>query len=410
MKSNITRREFLTKTAIATVGVSAIPLMSKTLQSNDIVNIGIIGTGDRGAELVKIASQVHEIRVIACCDVLPEHLQDGLQYAAKGAKGYSDYKEMLKNRELDAVIVCTPLYLHYQMSIDALDAGKHVYCEKTMTHTIEQAIQLVQKVKDSKKTFQVGYQLPYNPLYQEIKEMITAGACGQITQIACTYNRNGDWRREVIDPKNERLINWRMYWEYSGGLMAELCSHQIGIVNWILNAHPLKVCGFGGIDYWKDGREIFDNVTVVYDYPNGVKASFNSITTNAQSGVSIKMMGTEGTIEITKEEGQEAIFYTEDSVLKQTKKNQSDSTDAISSATLKAWKQGKGVEIKVDNQPSGDFITTGLAFKHFTECILKNSTPIVNVESGRQAAISVHMANIAMKNENTEYWKDEYSV
>ena len=406
---NITRREFLSKTAIATVALSAAPIMSKTFLSDDIVNIGIVGTGDRGADLVNIISNVPEVRIMACCDILPKHLKNGLQYAAKGAKGYTDYKEMLKNKELDAIIVCTPLHLHYQMAVDALDADKHVYCEKTMTYNIEQAIELVHKVKVSKKTFQVGYQLPYNPLYQEIKEMIAAGACGQITQIECTYNRNGDWRREVDDPKNERLINWRMYWDYSGGLMAELSSHQIEIVNWMIDAHPLKVCGFGGIDYWKDGREIFDNVTTVYEYPNGVKASFNSITTNAQSGVSIKLMGTEGTIEITKEQGQEAMYYVEHNIVGEKKENQSEDVDAISGATLNAWKQGKGVEITLDNQPKSDAITTSLAFKHFAECINNHTTPISNVEIGRQAAVSVHMANMAMKKEQTEYWKDEYS-
>lgn len=410
MKSNISRREFITKTAIATVGLSAIPIMSKTILSNDVVNIGIIGTGDRGADMVNILSNVPEVRITACCDILPKHLKNGLQYAAKGAKGYTDYKEMLKNKDLDAIIVCTPLHLHYQMAIEALDADKHVYCEKTMTHNIEQAVSLVEKVKSSKKTFQVGYQLPYNPLYQEIKEMISAGACGQITQIACTYNRNGDWRREVDDPKNERLINWRMYWDYSGGLMAELCSHQIEIVNWVLDAHPLKVCGFGGIDYWKDGREIFDNITIVYDYPNGIKASFNSITTNAQSGVSVKLMGTEGTIEILKEQGQEAMYYVENNTLEQNSENQSENIDGITGATLKAWEQGKGVEIKVDDQPKSDTETTSLAFKHFAECINNNITPISNVEVGRQSAVSVHMANMAMKNEKIEYWKDEYSI
>lgn len=406
---NISRRDFLSKTALATVAVSAVPIMSKSFLSDDTVNIGIVGTGDRGADLVNIVSKVPGVRIMACCDILPNHLQDGLNYAAKGAKGYTDYKKMLANKELDAIIVCTPLHLHYQMSIDALDAGKHVFCEKTMTHSIDQATKLAQKVRASKKTFMVGYQLRCNPLHQEIKEMIDAGVCGQITQVACTYNRNGDWRRDVDDPENERLINWRMYWEYSGGLMAELCSHQIDQVNWMLGAHPIKVCGFGGIDFWKDGREIFDNVTTVYEYPNGVKASFNSMTTNASSGVSIKIMGTEGAIEITKEQGQEALYFIENSQLEKSEESKSDSVDGMSSATLKAWKQGKGTPITVDNQPTTDHETSGLAFSHFAECIRKNTTPLSNVETGRQAAVAVHMANIALQNNRTEYWKDEYS-
>jgi predicted dehydrogenase len=201
-----------------------------------------------------------------------------------------------------------------------------------------------------------------------------------------------------------------MYWDYSGGLMAELCSHQIDQVNWMLGSHPIKVCGFGGIDYWKDGREIFDNVTSVYEYPNGVKASFNSMTTNASSGVSIKIMGTEGAIEIIKEQGQEAFYYKEKSQTDDSEENDSDSVDGMSSATLKAWKQGKGIPITVNNQPTTDHTTSGLAFAKFAECIRKNKLPLSNVNTGLQAAVAVHMANKAMLANKTEYWKEEYSA
>ncbi|MDZ7765952.1 MAG: Gfo/Idh/MocA family oxidoreductase [Melioribacteraceae bacterium] len=94
--------------------------------------------------------------------------------------------------------------------------------------------------------------------------MVQDGECGEITHIRCNYNRNTDWRTKVDDPKMERLLNWRMYREYSGGLMAELCSHHINITNWLLDAVPHKITGMGGIDYYKDGRETYDNVNTIF--------------------------------------------------------------------------------------------------------------------------------------------------
>ena len=148
--------------------------------------------------------------------------------------------------------------------------------------------------------------------------------------------------------KLERLLNWRMFREYSGGLMAELCSHHINVVNWMLDALPLKVTGFGGIDYWQDGRETFDNVNTLFEYPDGVKASFQAITTNAFEDVSMIFMGTEGTITLKKEEGQVAHFYSEPKRVKEElAKEGVKSVDAITSASRRAWARGEAIPIEV---------------------------------------------------------------
>ncbi len=412
MKKNISRRKFIGMSAAATAGLTlGIPALTrgdKKIAANDKLNIGVIGTGDRGEWEVYILKDLPGMQVTACCDILPLHLENGLK-EAPAAKGYKDYRQLLDDKQVDAVIIATPLNLHYQMAMDALDAGKHIFCEKTMTYNIEQALDLEKAVKKSGKIFQVGYQTRSNPLFEEIREMIQSNYCGQITHIRCNYHRNGDWRREVPEPGLERLINWRMYWEYSGGLMAELCSHHIDIANWMLDSHPLKVTGFGGIDYWKDGRETFDNVNTVYEYPNGVKAIFTSITTNAHYGISLQYMGTLGTIEINNEEGQKARFYAEKSLTEKEANPQSnESVYAITGATYQAWKKGEGTEITVENQPAGDKETTGLAFLHFADCIRNNKLPVSNVESGRRAAIAVHLGNKAMREGTIEKWQGEF--
>ena len=406
------RRRFLEKTGKSMAGIglmaAGFPNIIRAQDSTGKLNIGIIGTGDRGEWLAYILKKnVPEFHLTACCDILPKHLKNGMAHADSGAIAYNDYRKMLDNKDLDAVIVCTPLYLHYQMAIDALSAQKHIFCEKTMTYNIEQAIQLSKAVKQSDRTFQVGYQSRNNPLLQEIKEMLDSEVCGQITQVRCNYHRNGSWRRPVDDPKLERLINWRMYREYSGGLMAELCSHHIDLTNWMLDAHPERATGFGGIDYWKDGRETYDNVNTVYEYPGGIKAIFTSITTNATYGISLQYMGTLGTIEIYREEGQEALFYAEKKLIEQEK---DDDVDAYSSATRQAWERGEGVAIKIDDSPKDDSVTSGLALKHFAECIRDKKMPVSNVNSGLHAAIAVHMGNNAMRSGEVQYWKPEYNI
>ena len=348
--------------------------------------------------------------MVACCDTLPSHLENGLKEAVKGAKGYSDYRKLLEDKNIDAVLIATPQHLHYQMAIDALAAGKDIICEKTMTLNTEDALKLSTAVKQSDRVFQVGYQWQSSPLFKHIREMVQDGECGQITHIRCNYNRNTNWRTKLDDPSLERLINWRMYREYSGGLMAELCSHHINIVNWMLGTLPEKIIGFGGIDYWKDGRETFDNVTTIFEYPGGVKATFQAITSNAFENVSVVIMGTEGTIAISKEEGQLAYFYSEPSKVKQELGDEElQAIDAITSATRKAWARSEPIPITVENNTKDDLETTRAMFLEFADGVRNRKAPTSNIDNGRNVAIAVDLAIKSMYNGTIERWKPEFS-
>src|SRR5690606_10886803 len=149
---------------------------------------------------------------------------------------------------------------------------------------------------DSGKILQVGHQYRYYALYHKIKEMIADNWLGTITHFECQYNRNSDWRKEVSAAETERQVNWRLYRKYSGGLLAELSAHQIDIVNWFLEGHPEKVTGLGDINYWKDGREINDNVRVIYEYANGVKSSITSVLSSQFHGYEIRILGSKATV------------------------------------------------------------------------------------------------------------------
>ena len=408
------RRKFLSNTSkwtmAAGLGVTGVGQLlgeesgrSKALFA-DKVRVGLIGTGGRGQGLVKVISNLEGVDVVACCDVQKDRLEAGLKYAAEGAKGYSDYKAILDDQSIDAVVIATPLHLHFQMVRDAIDAGKHVYCEKTLTLTIEDALALEPIIKGSSKVFQVGYQHRYNPLYQKVKEIIRGDEFGPLSHVECYWNRNGDWRRPVSDPKLERLINWRMYREYSGGLMAELSSHQMNIVQWITESHPVKVQGFGGIDYWKDGRETFDNIHAHFLFDDGLKVDCTCLTTNAQMGFQMKFYGKNATIQILRTEGYQARLWVEPTYM-MAMSNESADVDAVSGATAQL-KQGDPIMI-YDAQPGHeDAEPTILAMAHFATCILENKTPVVSYESGRDSAISVALANKAMQTGETINWSD----
>lgn len=406
MKNNISRRNFILLGGTLSTG-ALIDFKDKgflgDMGENRQLNVGVIGTGSRGTWIIKVIKDIPGINVTACCDVQEANLNRALGFSGKGAKGYSDYRELLDDQEIKAVVIATPLYLHCQLALDALMAGKHIYCEKTMTYDIPEAIHLAKKVNQSKLIFQVGYQQRANPLFHKIHSFISNGYCGTVTHIACHWNRNGDWRRPVADPKLERLVNWRMYREYSGGLMAELCSHQIDVVNWMLGSHPEKVTGFGGVNFWKDGRDTFDNVHAVFEYPEGVKAQFTALTTNAHEGFSMKFYGTKATIEVNREDGQQAFIFPEPN-----KWNSEQGMDGVTGATQSVYEPGVGIPIKMD-QAQNDLFYTGNAFKSFLESVRTNRQPAANVNSGKESAISVHMANLALRNGTIEHWKKEYS-
>lgn len=399
------RRKFIQSSAAALVAYPAISTYSKEVTASQAaaseVNVGIIGIGVRGRHLMKvIKADVPGMRIMAYCDVLDSHLSMGATLADRKAKGYRDYHKLLSDPLIDAVFIATPLHLHYPMVMAALDAGKHIYCEKTLAYDIAQSLAITRAAGTSSRVFHVGYQERSSPLFQQIRRLIDNGACGMIASIDCCWNRNGDWRRQVKDAANERLINWRMYRAYSGGLMAELCSHQIDLVNWITQSHPLKARGSGGIDFWKDGRETFDQVTAILDYPSGLKARFTALTTNASEGFRMKFYGTKATIEVNRENGQQGFIYPE--VVQ--------GMDGITGATDLSASPVTRIPILVDGDSVYVDDSTSRALLHFRDAILSDEPPHSTVKSACLSSIGVHMANLAMENDTVEAWRAEYDL
>lgn len=389
------RRKFIHKSGLLSAGVlagtSAIWSANNYNSPNNRINIGVIGTGDRGGGMIPLINQTQGLNVGACCDIIPFRLEQGLSKAGGKSKAYDRYQKLLDNKDLDAVLIATPFSTHSKIAIDALDAGKHVYCEKTMAKGISGINALVNKVSESSSVFQTGHQYHSSRLYSHVVKMIQKGEIGKVTSFECQWNRNGDWRRMVPDPSLEKAINWRMYRAYSGGLAAELSSHQIDFVQWVLGENPSKIMGTGGINYWKDGRETFDNIHLIYEYPSGVKATFRCLTSNALGDYQIKVSGDKGTILLDYDKAW--IYYEKGFEI-----NIGD-VDGVSGATTNHQMQGNGMPINVPHlDPSEQ------ALIDFRDHIYNKSTPISNVMTGANTAKAVQLSLDAMYNNKIVSW------
>jgi predicted dehydrogenase len=313
-RNDLSRRKFL-KAAAGAAAVSALPASGAPAVivdpgPSDPVRYGFIGTGTEGCLLLKFLTTIPEGRCVATCDIYPPNLKIGVETIGGNPQTYpDDYRRLLDRKDIDAVLIATPLNLHAQMVIDALNAGKHVFVEKTMYFKEEEGDAISKAAAEHpKQVLQIGLQRRSSVLYRVAMEMIQKGALGKIMFVRANWHRNNNWRRPVKDPQFERLINWRMYKEYSGGLLAELASHQIDVANWAIGAEPVSVVAVGGIDYWKDGRETCDNVEAIYEYAGGQKLVFTSILSNAHYDYVEQIMGDRGTIEITVGRG---MYYRE---------------------------------------------------------------------------------------------------
>lgn len=393
--SNYGRRGFIKTGLLATSGILlASDIISSAVQNEDqLVRVGVIGTGQRGTGIISLINQIDNLEVTAISDIIPFRLADS-QLITPGARAYLDYRLLLEDKEVDAIIITTPFSTHDEIAIAALDAGKHVYCEKTMVKGITETQSVIDKARTNQQlVFQTGHQYHSSPLYNRVRNIIRSGYIGEVTAYHCQWNRNGSWRRPVPDPKWERMINWRMYREYSGGLVAELMSHQIDFINWITDSHPDKIMGFGGIDHYKDGRETFDNIHLQMVYPNGLDSTFSCTTTNGYDDYQIRVLGSEATIIL---DYKSAMIFTEHHGEKVK-----GIVDGVSGATAKAWQRGEGVPIAAPgNDPTLD------ALRQFYRSIAHQEPVVSDIKTGATTSKCVQMSLDALYEEKIVKWQD----
>lgn len=259
------RRKFLVTSATAAQAVMA-------QSPNDRVGTALVGTGNRGSYLLQSILAQPNAKVAAVCDLNADRLDKAASTAAKDNPATTrEWRQAITRKDVDAVFIATPPYLHAEMAVAALEAGKNVYCEKPVGVTPEQVRAVVKAAKKSKKVFMAGQQLRSMALLGTAVGKIHGGVMGQIYMIKAQRHASADL------PHDGSSGEWYFDVTKSGGYLIEQSVHNLDLCNWVMNAHPVRACGMGGNMRYKNdppGRTIFDNGSMVFEYPNGAQMTF----------------------------------------------------------------------------------------------------------------------------------------
>jgi predicted dehydrogenase len=313
------RRLFIEKFA---TGLASTLAGSTVLSAHDRVRIGLIGAGARGAELLREALACESVDCAAVADIYSKRLEEA-RGIAPNARGYADYRALLDDRSVDAVIIATPQHLHAAPFVAAMEAGKHVYVEKTMAFTVEQARRMRAAFeRASRRVVQVGHQWSSSGQIADASVFLRPDLMGRVTAINAHMYRNTphgkpQWARPAYPDMTaeniawssflgdapsrsfdaHRFTNWRLFADYSGGNVMENMCHQVAFWYktmglWIPRAATMT----GGVYLWKDGREVPDTMNVALEQPEEMLFTWDSGFGNDKPGVGEEVLGTDGAI------------------------------------------------------------------------------------------------------------------
>ena len=287
--SDFTRREFMAASAGVSIAASTAAAQDAVVGANERVQVGLIGCGGQGSHHLNLLMRNAGVRVIGVSDVYTPRLENAERISK--AKGFRDYRELLAQPGLDAVWIATPDHWHAKMTMDAMEAGVDVYCEKPMTRTWQEARDVHRMRLRTNRVVQIGSQYASRQLFWKARELVAAGRLGKLVWSQASYSRNirdGDWKYGVdlkagahnLDwdaflgpaPKRpydaERFFRWRKYWDYSGGIATDLFVHQLLPMAITLGCEfPVRAFGSGGVYLHKD-RETPDTFLMTVEYPS----------------------------------------------------------------------------------------------------------------------------------------------
>lgn len=410
------RREFLRTLGIAggTALVATSPWFSAFSEvqhtSSSNIKLGIIGPGSRGRFLMSFLKNNPKVDIVGICDTYQPSIDEALKMCPK-ARVYDDYRQLLENKEITAVVIATPLNMHFEIAMDAFDAGKHVFCEKALAMTVADCLMMYEKHRSTGRVFFAGQQRLFDPRYIKAMELIYAGTFGEMQAFRAYWFRNNDWRRPVPSPELERRINWRLYKEYSKGLMTELACHQIQIGTWAMREIPNKVMGHGAITYWKDGRDVYDNVSCVYVFDNGVKLNYESVVSNKFYGLEEQILGHLGTIE--PEKGKYYFEKTEPApgflqLINDVEHSLFDSLPFAGTSWAPETANANNGEYILGERPNSD--GTSLMLDAFVEAVITEKQPASIAEEGYYASALCLLGHDAIEQEKILTFPDEYKI
>jgi predicted dehydrogenase len=396
--SGKTRRDFLEQAGLGAAAFLMYP-PATVLGSNDRVRVGMIGVGNRGQDLLQEVVAVRGVQLVAIADIYSRR-RDEARKLAPGIETFDDHRRLLDRKDIEAVIVASPLHSHARHFLDALSAGKDLYAEKTMTWSIPEAEQCLAAATDSGRVVQIGLQFQSSGALADARTWIRDGMVGKVSQVESWMSRNtrhgrGQWVRPVpadCTPQNVnwnaflngrpdrpfdpyRVINWRLFWEFSGGNVTENMVHQMAWIMTALNL-PVPAAAYmsGGVFSEKDGREVPDTIAVTLDFPNDMVVTWQSTFSNSHYGLGERILGSDGTIE-----------------------------HGWAKSDMVNGEEGEFVRYAPEraNRPSAAALTGKTKdqdhMSNWIECIRTRKTPNAPAEIGYRSAIAAHMANLSYR-------------
>ncbi|MFC2075716.1 Gfo/Idh/MocA family protein [candidate division KSB1 bacterium] len=469
-KKVVSRRKFMAESAGATAGLALAagigsPAILRGQNLNNTVGVGLIGIGIRGKNLLRSIGfphprwlerqaarrpnapkprKVEGVRINGVCEVYKSYLRYGIEASGGGAAGYDDYRRMLDDKDIDAVVIATPDHWHAAMAIDASSAGKAVYCEKCMTHNVDETLVMVDTIKRNRTVFQIGHQNRQSLTYRYAREkIIDTGMLGKINLVQTFTNRsdpNGAWIYPIPDdagpktvdwqkwlgkaPKraydNVRVFRWRCYWDYGTGLAGDLLTHEFDAVNMMLDLGiPDSAVATGGIYLWKENREVPDVFQVAFEYPERGLTVTYAATLGSSFRRGRTIMGMDATLDFSdginvypdrnSKTFQNHITETRRKFREMEKRTKSinEALEAVTSATER-WTLDKGLMFTYS--PEGQVVdATHLHFRNFIEAVRAGDPGLClgDIETGYHEAIAAHMATASYKRGRQVHWDPE---
>jgi predicted dehydrogenase len=440
--SSLTRREFvrLATSVVATSGASLVPSDSNVLSArtrgvppSDTVRFASIGTGVRGCELLQASLHVPGIECVAVCDLYDSRHEAAQEAVKKDVPATRDYRKILERKDVDAVIVATADHQHRKLLVDACAAGKDVYCEKPMSHSVEDGFAMIDAAQQANRVIQVGSQGVSSILYAKAKEIYGSGKLGDVFLIEAYSDRNsasGAWVYPIPSDANEQTIDWnafldgapkrpfdparffrwRCFRDYGEGLPGDLFVHLISGIHFITNTNtiPQRAQSTGGIFRWKDGREFPDLIETFYDYPN-----FRMVlrcNLNNDAGGLLVFYGTKGTMTIK----DSTVSYKPEDMRPEPEGYSIYGWPArLREEYLRKWNEEHPSPTPLDFhvQEEAETFTTPQGYDavadhqaNFFNAIRSRKPVVENEVFGNNAAIVCHMANYAYFNKAIAVW------
>jgi predicted dehydrogenase len=364
---------------------------SRILGANERIRIGAIGTGQRGQTLLGTLNQQPESNdIVAICDVYERHLVTTKAAHAPNAQQYADHRALLDRKDVDAVVIATPDHWHVPILLDALQAGKDVYCEKPVTHLLEESGRAVAAVRDSKQIVQIGLQQRSWPHFAQARDVIAEGRLGQVTFIRTYWYQNHltagragnfdvsqlDWKRFLGSAGDrpfdaDRYANWRWYWDFGGGAMTDLFVHWVDVAHWIMGVDTPSRATANGFTAVLAQRQTPDTMSAALSYPGHAMVEFDCALLGYIEGGGLVIRGTKAAMRLWR--GGFMIYdefprYTEDP---------------------------QTPEPAMEVRSKGDGTVTHM--KNFLDCVASRKTPNAPIEVGVSAARAGHVANLALR-------------